>query len=257
MHLDEIHYIKPDRSGMRRLVATVNDGFETKTDWVVSKLRSTIRAGELAPGERVRTGVWAERYGVSETPMREAVKILAAEGLLTIEPHKGAHVTALSSEDFREFCHVLGSLESAAIRLACEKLSEVDRRRAAQELRKILQNMSAALIEADFSTLLRLNRAFHTSFDRFADSMILLTALSPLRDLFPIADKALVEAILASKARSRDLMRDYNGVVRAFEAGDSAGAVDAMAKHVVWVLGNLQSVELERAFPARQADRPA
>lgn len=210
--------------------------FETKADWVVSELRSAVRSGQLAPGERVRIADWAQRLGVSETPMREAVKVLAAEGALTIEAHKGARVTSFSSGDFLEFSRVLGTLEGIAVELATEKLDASERAATTKRLKQYLEDLSESVKVKDVDTWVQANRAFHATFDELSRSTILKSAITPLRDMFPVADMSLAQAVLSSKKLLRELLNEYEAVIASFEAGDAVGASAAMARHVVWFL---------------------
>lgn len=93
-------------------------------DGVLSALRDFIVEGNLEDGARVPERALCERFGVSRTPLREALKVLAAEGLIDLLPNRGARVRELSPEDLRELFDVMGGLEALAGRLACERISD-------------------------------------------------------------------------------------------------------------------------------------
>ena len=80
---------------------------------VVERLRELILAGELEPRSRVNEAALCERFGISRTPLREAIKLLAAEGLLELLPNRGARVAALSAVEIEELLQVIGALEGA------------------------------------------------------------------------------------------------------------------------------------------------
>lgn len=91
---------------------------------LLASLRDYIVEGNLADGARVPERLLCERFGISRTPLREALKVLAAEGLIELLPNRGARVRALSAEDLRELFDVMGGLEALAGRLACERITD-------------------------------------------------------------------------------------------------------------------------------------
>lgn len=217
--------------------------FVTKGDHVVAELRAAIRSGELAPGERILMGDWARRLGVSETPMREALRVLSAEGSVVINAHKGAHVTSFSSVDFSEFCRVLGALEGISVQLATEKLTAQERQSVALGLRVILEDLELAIREGELARWITLNRSFHSTFDEVARSSILRLATSPLRDAFPVADRVLGEIVMDSRSAAKELVSEYENIVRFFEAGDASGGSAAMGRHVEWAVAHLRNAK--------------
>jgi len=93
---------------------------------VVEKLRELILAGELEPRSRVNEAELCERFSISRTPLREAIKLLAADGLLDLLPHRGARVAALSGSEIDEIIQVVGALEALAGELACQCISDAE-----------------------------------------------------------------------------------------------------------------------------------
>ena len=90
---------------------------------LVERLRDMIVDGSLAGGEHIDERHLCEAFGVSRTPFREAIMLLAAEGLVELIPRRGARVVALRSEQIRELLEVLGGLEALAGELACARAS--------------------------------------------------------------------------------------------------------------------------------------
>ena len=88
-------------------------------DEVAGRLRALIQAGELKPQERLNEGKLAARFGISRTPLREAIKILATEGLLDLLPNRGARVAIISNSEIEEMAEVIAGLEATAGELAC------------------------------------------------------------------------------------------------------------------------------------------
>jgi DNA-binding GntR family transcriptional regulator len=93
-------------------------------DGLLAALRDYIVEGNLADGARIPERLLCDRFGISRTPLREALKVLAAEGLIDLLPNRGARVREFGSEDLRELFDVMGGLEALAGRLACERISD-------------------------------------------------------------------------------------------------------------------------------------
>jgi DNA-binding GntR family transcriptional regulator len=93
-------------------------------DGILIRLRDHIVEGNLADGSRIPERQLCEMLGISRTPLREALKVLAAEGLVELLPNRGARVRQLSERDLAELFDVMGGLEGLAGRLACENITE-------------------------------------------------------------------------------------------------------------------------------------
>jgi DNA-binding GntR family transcriptional regulator len=91
---------------------------------LVERLRDMIVDGSLTPGERLNERLLCERFGVSRTPLREAILILAREGLVEIMPRRGSRVAVLGIEQVRDIIELLGGLEAMAGELACQRATE-------------------------------------------------------------------------------------------------------------------------------------
>lgn len=103
----------------------------TLADAAAETLRTLIGDGTLAPGERLTEAELSARLGISRIPLREALRALAAEGLVTLEPHKGAVVTPVTPEEVDEVFPVLAALEGCAGELAAVGMAEAERREIA------------------------------------------------------------------------------------------------------------------------------
>lgn len=124
---------------------------------VVERLRDLIVTEELAPGAPLRERALAERLGVSRTPLRDALKALAAEGLVTIEPKRGAVVAALSEATVAEKLDVLAALEGFAGERAAEQATEAE----VAEVRALHHELLAAFERRDRTAYFHLNQAIH------------------------------------------------------------------------------------------------
>ncbi len=108
--------------GGRRTVATISR--QSLHGEIVTRLRDMIIEGDLQPGERIYENQLGEELGVSRTPLREALKFLASEGLVELVPSRGAVVKRFSAKDIEDMLIVLRSLEMLAGKIACSQASD-------------------------------------------------------------------------------------------------------------------------------------
>jgi DNA-binding GntR family transcriptional regulator len=138
---------------------------------VAERLRERIFRRELPPGSWIDELKLAEEYGISRTPLREALKVLAAEGLVTMKLRRGAYVTEVSEQDLAEVYHLLALLESDAAGVAAEHASDLQM----QQLRQLHERLRAA--RHDREEFFRINEAFHSELlqiagNRWRDQMV-------------------------------------------------------------------------------------
>jgi len=95
-------------------------------DTVVDHLRKFVIEGLLAPGVKLNERTLCETLGISRTPLREALKVLAAEGLIDILPNRGASVSQMSEAEIRETFELMSGLEAFAGELACERMTSAE-----------------------------------------------------------------------------------------------------------------------------------
>jgi DNA-binding GntR family transcriptional regulator len=124
---------------------------------LLERLRDLIIEGELPAGERVPERVLCERFGVSRTPLREALKALAAEGLIELLPNRGAWVVQLTAEDVAQTLKVIGTLEALAGELACQRLTADE----LAEIRARHHEMLAHHARRDRPAYFKANQAIH------------------------------------------------------------------------------------------------
>jgi DNA-binding GntR family transcriptional regulator len=93
---------------------------------VANRLRELIVRGDIAPGERLNERELTERFGISRTPLREAVKLLSAEGLVKLFPNRGAVVVVITRADVEDMFQLISALETLGGQLACERASDKD-----------------------------------------------------------------------------------------------------------------------------------
>ncbi len=129
----------------------------TLHDELVGHLRDLVVEGELAPGSRVPERALCASFGVSRTPLREALKVLASEGLLELLPNRGAQVARLTRADIDEMFPVMGALEALAGELACQRVSDEE----IAEIRALHYQMVLHRTRRDRPEYFRLNQRIH------------------------------------------------------------------------------------------------
>jgi DNA-binding GntR family transcriptional regulator len=129
----------------------------TARDLVADELRRAIVRGELQAGDKLSPGELAERFAVSQTPAREALQLLASEGLLSNDPFRGVRVAPLSAEEYEELYLMRVGLEGLAARLGSERIGDED----VAELERELDAMGAAAEDDDLDRFYEHDRRFH------------------------------------------------------------------------------------------------
>jgi DNA-binding GntR family transcriptional regulator len=133
------------------------------------RLRTLIIEGTLQPGARLNERELSEQLGVSRTPLREAFRMLAADGLLVQLPNRGAQVVALSRDDVCHAFEVMASLEGLAGELAAQRVTDND----LAELRVLQSDMEAAHRRHDLPAYYRINRTVHDRINAIAANPVL------------------------------------------------------------------------------------
>jgi DNA-binding GntR family transcriptional regulator len=152
--------------------------YQTRSQIIHETLRREILLGMLGLGELLRQDEIAARFEVSRIPVREALKTLAAEGLVELRPHQRAIVRKYSAAEIGEIFLIRSILEPKAGALACLRLGEED----LEALRSMLQQMEQSGEPADLVRYLELNRAFHMTIYRAAGSPTLVRLLEQFLD---------------------------------------------------------------------------
>jgi DNA-binding GntR family transcriptional regulator len=133
-------------------------------DEVVGRLRDLIVEGRLAGGTRIHEGRLCEQLGVSRTPLREALKVLANEGLVDLLPNRGAVVRPVTAKDTRDLLRVLGRLEALAGELACAQGTDAE----IAELRAVHARMLELHRAGNILEYFKLNQVIHNGIVRMA-----------------------------------------------------------------------------------------
>jgi DNA-binding GntR family transcriptional regulator len=201
-----------------------NDQFLPLRETVYNKLRKQILTGELKPGERLMEIHLANRLDVSRTPIREAIRKLELEGLVTIIPRSGAQVAQISEKELKDVLEVRRSLDSLCSELACERISAADRER----LRKAGQNFTDATAKGDSVAIAGADVAFHEIITQATGNRRLIEIVHHLGDQMYryrfeyIRDDAAYE----------QLVREHHDLAEAIIRGDAAEASRLAKLHI-------------------------
>jgi DNA-binding GntR family transcriptional regulator len=197
------------------------------TQLVASKLRERILSGAVAGGDRLVEGKLSEELGVSRVPVREALRQLAAEGLVSIEPRRGASVISYNEEQVRELVEVRATLEALNAKLAAKRHDEL----TIADLKSILDEGVRVAGSADSLTLMRLNERFHEALANVAANSVLRDIMRSLRER-----TALLFAPM-NKGRSQQNWQEHAAILRAVINGDAEMASFLAARHVYSAAG--------------------
>lgn len=136
---------------------------------VAQRMRTMIMEGDLAPGTRLNERVLCDLLQVSRTPLREAFKVLAADGLVTLLPNRGAEVVVLSKETIDHLFEMMGALEAMSGELACQRITDAE----LNEIRALHFEMLACHARRDLPNYYALNRRIHDAINASARNPIL------------------------------------------------------------------------------------
>ena len=146
-------------------------------DGVAARLRTMIFDGEMIPGQFVDEKALAIAWEISRTPLREALKVLAAEGLVVLVPQRGSRVVELSDHDADQLFPVMALLEGRCAHEATMKATDTDRR----DLQRLHEDLERHAAAGDIEAYYRANHVFHTRVQALADNRWLDRATADLR----------------------------------------------------------------------------
>ncbi|WP_181707206.1 GntR family transcriptional regulator [Chthonobacter rhizosphaerae] len=196
----------------------------TRTEDLRLQLADEIVRGDLAPGTPLDEMGIASRFGVSRTPVREALRQLAASGLIEIRPHRGAVVARLSTEKLHELFVAMAELEAICAGLAASAMT-ANERRSLEEIHGFLRDLVRT---GDPQRYHELNESFHTaiyfgSHNGYLADIALATRvrLQPFR-----------RAQFRTLGRLSRSFREHDAIVQAILRGDRDGASQAMRDHI-------------------------
>ena len=202
---------------------------------VAARLRDLIVQDVLKPGERIRERELAERLAVSRTPLREALKELAAEGLVEHSPNRGATVAAPGPDEIRDLLEVLGGIEGLAGELAAKRASPDE----LAEIRALHHEMLAAYARKDRLAYFKANQAVHGA--------IVAAAANPaLADVHRRLNARLYRARYRSNLRNtrwHTAIAEHETILEALEARDAARLAAVMRDHLGSTWAKVSEIE--------------
>ncbi|MBN1666740.1 MAG: GntR family transcriptional regulator [Anaerolineales bacterium] len=213
----------------------MNDNFSDIThqqlyEKVSDHLRTAILNGEIRPGEWIRQKRIAEELGVSQMPVREALKELASEGLVEHVPYRGVRVVRLSGDDIADLYAQRACLESRATRAAAEKITAEE----LQNLRDLQKQLEANLAPENLQTYRDLNRQFHQIIYYSSGRDYLIRTLDQMWSAFPTMLFSNFSQTSNQPITTRDQsdIHEHLAILAALEARDPERAEKAMFEHI-------------------------
>ncbi|WP_250574605.1 GntR family transcriptional regulator [Nonomuraea sediminis] len=197
----------------------------SKADYVYSVLLEEIRTARIPGGTALRASAVASRLGVSITPVREALRRLEKDRLISYEPHHGATVVDLGPEALEEFYGVRAVVEGLGARLAASRITPAQ----LDSLRSLHASMAADLAEGALEGLGDKSRDFHLAIADIGGPAFLGQHARAVRNSFPVPASA---SLWLDPERARRQLDAHERILAALQAGDGAEAEQIMISHV-------------------------
>lgn len=197
---------------------------------VAERLRSAILDGELRPGEWLRQERLAQEYGVSQMPVREALKELAAEGLVQHVPYRGVRVVEFSAADIADLYAHRAFLESMAARAAAERVTPEE----IAELKRLRNQMAAHMAPEDLHEYRQINRRFHEIVFAASRRTYLVRTLAQMWAAMPTMLLANFAPTATQPLPARDAgdLQEHDAIIFALEQRDPDAAERAVRHHI-------------------------
>ncbi len=213
----------------------------TLHDQVLTRLRTLLVEGRIAPGAKLNERELAAQLRVSRTPLREAIKLLAAEGLVDLLPNRGAVAVKLTAADVHDTFELLEALEGLSGELAAQRMQADE----LAELRALHYEMLACHARRDLSGYYRLNARIHTGINEAARNPVLAVTYRSVN--------ARVQSLRfrtnQDEAKWQAAVREHDQMIDALSARDGVGLRELMVRHMQHkrdtVLALLQAGPLE------------
>jgi len=191
---------------------------------VADRLREQIFSKLLAPGSWLDEQNLAEQFGISRTPMREAIKVLASEGLVIIKMRRGAYVTEVARRDLEQIFTILSLLEGEAARETAIKATE-------EELNQLdywHHRLEKAAADRDIEQFFEINGKFHELIQQIAGNRWMNGVIADLRKVLKLHRRES----LTSTGRLQNSLIEHRAILNALLKRDQAEAESAMRQHL-------------------------
>jgi DNA-binding GntR family transcriptional regulator len=190
---------------------------------VITELRRAILTGRLKAGDRLVEGKLADELGVSRNPVREAIRVLASEGLVDVAARRGASVAMMSDQEARETIEVRALLEGQNARLAARRRDK----ELIKRIEAVLKKGTAAVAAGRFDQLFELNQQYHDALAAAGHNKVLGELLQKLRNR-----TAMLFAPMSPSRQSRS-WNEHAEILRAIIDGDERAAATLATDHVM------------------------
>jgi len=211
--------MEPSRLGVTRVER------QRLHDTVVSHLGNLIVEGVLAPGMKLNERELCETLGISRTPLREAMKVLAAEGLIEIAPNRGAFVSRMSETEIRETFEVMSGLEALSGELAAARITPVE----LAEIKALHYAMLACHAQNDLPGYYSRNQAIHNKINEAARNSV-------LRQMYLSLNRRLQALRFKSNFRAEKwdrAVQEHEEMLKALESRDGARLGGILRQHLL------------------------
>ena len=208
---------------------------------VAARLRQMLVEGDIAPGAKLNERALCEALRISRTPLREAIKMLAAEGLVELLPNRGSVAVQLDEEDVRHTFEVMAGLEALSGQLAAERIGAAE----VAEIEAMHFEMLAAYTRRDLSTYYRLNAAIHRAINVAAGNPVLTSTYNPVNARL----QALRFRSNQDGEKWQRAVAEHEAMVAALKARDGAALARVLTQH----LHHKRDVVIEQMRAAQNA----
>ena len=193
-------------------------------DQVVARLRTMLVEGRIAPGAKLNERELSELLRVSRTPLREAIKLLAAEGLVDLLPNRGAVAVKLSEADVLNTFEVLAAIEGQSGELAAQRVTDDE----LAELRALHYEMMASYARSDLSNYYRLNQQIHVAINQATKNPVLVKTYNSINARVT----SLRFRTNQNAARWKIAVKEHEAMIEALAAHDAAALRDVLVEHL-------------------------
>ena len=193
-------------------------------EMVYEELKMEILTGAIIPGTRMMEVELAEEMGVSRTPIREAIRKLEKEGLVTIEPRRGAYASMISTEDMVEILEVRQDLEGLAAFFAADRMKPEQ----LDELKVVSANYNNAVLQGNMEDMIKHDTKVHRIIVDSCHNKILEQMIEQLQELVLRFRYIYYDNF----KRAENMPEEHAAIVAAIERGDAKGAREAADVHI-------------------------
>lgn len=192
---------------------------------VAERLRQRIFAHELPPGTWIDEQKLAEQYGISRTPLREALKVLASEGMVELKPRRGCYVTEISPQDLDDIFPLMAMLEGRCAAEAVRRARPAD----IAALQAIHDRLEAAARDGRIDAFFEVNQEFHRKIQELAGNRWLLSVIQDLRKVLKLSRMHS----LSLEGRLQQSLDEHRAIMAALQAGQAGEAERLMHDHLL------------------------